>query len=128
MKNASISTGNKVDDDDDDEPSAESLAEMPEGDVECWVRWNRSPELLAKHRAGLARLSVEMQLSELRQRAGHTQIELAALLETTQTELSRLERRDDHLVSTVRRYVEALGGTLEVVAVLGDQRVSLKGV
>jgi hypothetical protein len=43
----------------------------------------------------------------------------------TQSELSRLERRPDHLVSTLRRYVKALGGELEVTAVLGAKRVKL---
>jgi hypothetical protein len=42
--------------------------------------------------------------------------------------LCSIERRDDHLVSTIRRYVEALGGTVEVVAVLGNKRVALTGV
>jgi hypothetical protein len=43
----------------------------------------------------------------------------------TQSELSRLESRSDHLTSTLRRYVEALGGTLEVNAVFGKRRVKI---
>jgi hypothetical protein len=43
----------------------------------------------------------------------------------TQSELSRLESRDDHLTSTLRRYVEALGGTLEISAVFGKRRIKL---
>jgi hypothetical protein len=43
-------------------------------------------------------------------------------------ELSKIERRDDHLLSTLRRYVAALGGELEVVAVFGNERIALKGV
>jgi hypothetical protein len=46
----------------------------------------------------------------------------------TQAELSRVERREDHLVSTLRRYVEALDGHLEVVAVVGNKRIVLSGV
>ena len=45
--------------------------------------------------------------------------------EMTQSELSRLESRTDHLTSTLRRYVEALGGKLEVTAVFGGRRVKL---
>ena len=45
-----------------------------------------------------------------------------------QSELSKIERREDHLLSTLRKYVEALGGELEVVAVLGDKRIRLRGV
>jgi hypothetical protein len=45
----------------------------------------------------------------------------------TQSELSRIESRNDHLTSTLRRYVEALGGQLEVTAVFGTRRVKLIG-
>ena len=45
-----------------------------------------------------------------------------------QSEVSKAERRDDHLLSTLRRYIEALGGELEVVARFGDKSVRLKGV
>jgi hypothetical protein len=41
------------------------------------------------------------------------------------SELSRLESRTDHLTSTLRRYVEALGSKLEVTAVFGGRRVKL---
>ena len=60
--------------------------------------------------------------------AGKTQVELAKDAEIAQGELSRIERRDDHLLSTLRKYVEALGGDLEVVAVFNDRRVRLRGV
>lgn len=69
-----------------------------------------------------------MNLRELREATGKTQVEAAILAEMSQGELSRAERRDDHLMSTLRRYVEALGGELEVFANIGGQRVRLKGV
>jgi hypothetical protein len=71
---------------------------------------------------------LEMNLRALREFLGRTQEELARLSETAQSELSRAERRDDHLVSTLRRYVEALGGELEVVANFGEKRIRLQGV
>ncbi len=46
----------------------------------------------------------------------------------TQPQLSRVETRRDHLLSTLRRYVEALGGTIEIVAVVKDARVILQQV
>jgi hypothetical protein len=46
----------------------------------------------------------------------------------TQSELSRLESRGDHRISTLRRYVEALGGELEVTALFGGRRVKLTEV
>jgi DNA-binding XRE family transcriptional regulator len=71
---------------------------------------------------------LEMNLRALREFLGKTQEELAQLAETAQSELSRTERRDDHLVSTLRRYVEALGGELEVVASFGKKSIRLQGV
>lgn len=53
---------------------------------------------------------------------------MADLVEVTQSALSRLERREDNPIDVLRRYVEALGGELEVVAVLGNKRVKLLGV
>jgi len=69
---------------------------------------------------------LEANLAELRQAVGATQVEAAEAADMTQSELSRLERRPDHLVSTLRRYVESLGGELEVTAVVGNKRVRLK--
>jgi len=71
---------------------------------------------------------LEMNLRALRESLGKTQEELAKLAEVAQSELSRTERREDHLVSTLRRYVEALGGELEIVASFGEKRIRLQGV
>lgn len=67
-------------------------------------------------------------LRQLREEAGKTQVEMAELVETTQSALSRMERREDNPIDALRRYVEALGGELEVVAVLGNKRVKLLGI
>lgn len=75
-----------------------------------------------------ARVTVEQEtlsLKALRQALELTQAEVGAVAEMTQSELSRLEAREDHLTSTLRRYVEALGGKLEVSAVFGKRRVKL---
>jgi predicted transcriptional regulator len=64
-------------------------------------------------------------LKQLRQELELTQAQVGQAAAMTQPELSRLEGREDHLTSTLRRYVEALGGTLEVTAVFGARRVKL---
>jgi DNA-binding XRE family transcriptional regulator len=74
------------------------------------------------------REALELSLREVRELAGKTQTELAKEAEIAQGELSRIERREDHLLSTLRKYVEALGGDPEVVAVFNDKRVRLRGV
>jgi len=71
---------------------------------------------------------VELTLRDLREQAGKTQTDLVELTEMTQAELSRFERRDDRKLSTLRKYVQALGGELEVVATFGNKRVTLLGV
>ncbi len=71
---------------------------------------------------------VELNLRALRELTGKTQVELAKAADMTQPETSRAERRADHLISTLKRYVEGLGGELEVFAVFDDKRVKLKGV
>jgi hypothetical protein len=64
---------------------------------------------------------LELDLEQLRELANVPQTEIAETFDTTQSEVSRLEARDDHLVSTLRKYVEALGGKLEVIARFDDK-------
>ena len=87
-----------------------------------------TPEQIARSKAESAHETFEMNLRKLREVTGLTQQEVAAAIAMTQSELSRTERRDDHLVSTLRKYVEALGGRLEIVAVFDDKQVKLSGV
>jgi hypothetical protein len=65
-----------------------------------------------------------MNLGELRRELGVTQTEMGAADEMTQGELSKLKRQD-HLGSTLRKCVQALGGELEVTVVVGNKRVKL---
>lgn len=55
-------------------------------------------------------------LKDLRLAVAHTQQELAASLGVGQDAISRIERRSDLLLSTLRRYIQALGGELDLVA------------
>jgi DNA-binding XRE family transcriptional regulator len=55
-------------------------------------------------------------LKDLRQAVEQTQEDLAATLGVGQDTISRLEKRSDMLLSTLRRYVEGMGGKLELVA------------
>ena len=55
-------------------------------------------------------------LKELRKIARRTQEELAAALGVGQDTISRLEHRSDMLLSTLRHYIESVGGRLELVA------------
>lgn len=64
--------------------------------------------------------SIGPALRALRERHGLTQAEVGRLLGATQPEISKLERRADTRVSTVRAYVGALGGRLRLVAQFDD--------
>ena len=56
---------------------------------------------------------------------GKTQAEIAEALGSSQSRVSDLERQGDHRLSTLRRYVEALGGELSLVARFGKRTVRL---
>jgi transcriptional regulator with XRE-family HTH domain len=75
--------------------------------------------------AARARLAEEEEtyfrhLHELRRARQMTQVALSEQLHMVQPSVSRLERQTDMYVNTLRRYVEALGGRLEIRAVFDD--------
>jgi DNA-binding XRE family transcriptional regulator len=61
-------------------------------------------------------------LRALREGMGKTQADVAPVMGIDQGEVSRLERRSDFLVSTLRKYASACGCRLELVFVLEDGR------
>jgi len=85
-------------------------------------------KLAALRARARAELALEMSLPELRKVLGKTQLEVAEAAAMAQAKVSDFERREDHTLSVLRRYIEALGGELEVNAVFKNKRVRLKGV
>ncbi len=65
-------------------------------------------------------------LAQLRRSRHVTQVQLAETLAISQGNVSRLEARSDVYLSTLRSYVEALGGHLEIAAVFDDDRVAVQ--
>ena len=65
----------------------------------------------------------EMPLQELRQAHQMSQERLAELLLTKQANISRIERRTDMYISTLRSYIEAMGGKLDIIAKFPDGEV-----
>jgi predicted transcriptional regulator len=61
-------------------------------------------------------LAEEMTLRELRKARKQSQTEMAEMLGVGQGDVSKLERRTDAYLSTIRRYVEAMGGRLDLIA------------
>jgi hypothetical protein len=64
-----------------------------------------------------------VRLSELRKERGITQSELAGILNKPQGEISKIERRQDVKLSTLRDYVQSVGGTLQILARMPDGMV-----
>jgi predicted transcriptional regulator len=69
-----------------------------------------------------------MDLRTLRESLGKTQGEVARNAEMTQPQLSRVERRRDHLLSTVRRYAAALGGEVQVIVRVDGRQIILRDI
>jgi DNA-binding XRE family transcriptional regulator len=85
-----------------------------------------APERRDRAEARMKEMIAEMLLTELRGQAGLTQDEVARKLGIKQPSLSKLESQKDMQISTLMRLVEALGGSLEIIAHMpkGDIRVS----
>src|SRR6202142_2127229 len=89
-----------------------------------------SPAQRKKVEARAAELiAEEMTLRELRRARKLTQVRMAKTLGITQDSVSRLEKRSDLLLSTLRKAVRAMGGNLSLVAEFPDRApVVLSGI
>jgi predicted XRE-type DNA-binding protein len=67
----------------------------------------------------------EMALDELRTAREFTQAELSQVLRVDQGSISKLERRTDMYIGILRRYIEAMGGSLQIRAVFPDGEVQI---
>ena|SRR5579875_3469008 len=85
-----------------------------------------SPERRARVEQRVAKTLEKMALHELLRVRHMNQSQVAAGLKSAQSEVSKIENRVDMHVSTLRDYVEASGGRLEMQAVFPDQTVELE--
>lgn len=80
-----------------------------------------TPRAKARYDTVLAEInSRQATLRRLREARALTQSTLAELLDMDQSEVSRLERRSDMLLSTLKRFVQATGGELHIVVSYPD--------
>lgn len=79
-----------------------------------------SPESQARAKALTRQMIAAMPLHELRRARELSQQTLAKTMDVAQSEISRLEKRTDTYVSTLRSYIEAMGGELDIVATFPD--------
>ncbi|WP_313236323.1 helix-turn-helix domain-containing protein [Delftia acidovorans] len=89
------------------------------------LRARMSPEAQSRAAARAEAMLVEMRLQELRKARNVTQVEVARAMNVEQASISKLERREDMYVSTLREYVRALGGELRLVASFPDADIQV---
>ncbi len=84
-----------------------------------------SPEARKKAEAKTNQMLAEMPLQELRKARSLSQEQMAKLLKIKQASVSKLERRTDMYISTLRSYLKAMGGDLEIVAHFPDGEIRI---
>ncbi|MDQ3514062.1 MAG: helix-turn-helix domain-containing protein [Chloroflexota bacterium] len=82
---------------------------------------NADPVRRARVEARQRAMESALDLAEVRQRRGLTQVVVASALEQTQANVSRIEHSGDLYLSTLNDYVTALGGQLQINAVFPDE-------
>jgi transcriptional regulator with XRE-family HTH domain len=87
-----------------------------------------SPARKARVAGKAAALETALALHDLRKARSVSQEALASRLAVGQPAVAKLERRTDMYVSNLRRYVEALGGTLTITARFADGAVTIADV
>jgi transcriptional regulator with XRE-family HTH domain len=86
---------------------------------------SKERKALIEKETQLLRMEYDL-LSELRKDEELTQKQLADILEIRQSAISKLESQEDIMVRTLEKYIQALGGELEVRAKFPDRTVTLK--
>jgi len=89
------------------------------------LRAQMTPERRARNAAQTQALLADLPQQAFQHARAQAQEELAQCLQVQPPTIATLERRMDLYVSTLRRCIEAMGGTLEIVARFPDGRVTL---
>ena len=87
------------------------------------LRKKMSPEQQEQAKAKTAAILQKLPLYELRLARKLSQEEVAAALDIQQAGVSKLERRTDMYISSLRRFIRAMGGTLVIMADFPEGRV-----
>jgi transcriptional regulator with XRE-family HTH domain len=87
------------------------------------LREKMSPESRVRANAQAEQLRVEYPLHELRRARGLSQECIAKTLNVSQANVSKIEKRTDMYISTLRSHIRAMGGELEIRAKFADGEV-----
>jgi transcriptional regulator with XRE-family HTH domain len=86
------------------------------------LKQKMSPQAQARVDARVRATLQSMPLAEIRKAIGLTQQDLAGKLDVAQGSVSKLENAADMYLTTLRKYIEALGGELHLTATFADGR------
>ncbi|MEH1783233.1 MAG: XRE family transcriptional regulator [Nostoc sp.] len=89
------------------------------------LRKRMTPERRAESKTRAQLMLLHLALVELQESLGFTQDDLEKNLSVLESTLSRLENQEDIEVSTLSRYIKALGGNLKLVAHFPDEEIVL---
>jgi DNA-binding XRE family transcriptional regulator len=86
------------------------------------LKGRMSQEARARVDARVRKTLKELPLAEIRKAVGLTQVEMARTLRQSQGSVSKIENEADMYLSTLRKYVEAMGGSLRLTATFPGNR------
>ena len=89
------------------------------------IRGTFSPEVEAEIARRVKEDAGVMTLYQLREAKQLTQVSLANVLQVNQGAVSRMEKRTDMYVSTLRSYIQAMGGQLQIKAIFPEGEVQI---
>lgn len=89
------------------------------------LRSQMSLEAQAAAASEAMRLGEAMKLAQIRRARQLSQKEIGESLNIGQASVAKIEKRTDMYVSTLRRFIEAMGGELEIVARFSDQAIKI---
>jgi len=89
------------------------------------LRLSMSPSAQEKSKLLAKAMQEQMPLNELRQARGLSQETIATLLSVKQPSVAKMEKNVDMYISTLRKYIQAMGGDLDITASFPDGRVRI---
>jgi transcriptional regulator with XRE-family HTH domain len=89
------------------------------------LREKLSPERQFRAQTKTNVMLTEMALNELRQACELSQEEIAKILNVKQPAISKIEKNTDMYISTLRRFIEAMGGELDISARFNNQHIRI---
>ena len=89
------------------------------------VRKPLTPEAEERMQQGVKEAAAVMTLHQLREARSLTQVNLARVLQINQGAVSKMEKRADMYVSTLRNFIQAMGGQLQVKAIFPEGEVQI---